>query len=264
MQYIHVVNGDVAGNTLRQALTQAARPDEVVVLRDDLAVGPIADVDGSGYTRAGFWQRVAPHSNIDFIAEMRHALNQLHGLRQGDLEVAIWHGQSPSDQLMLRRAVFHLYQMPQRINEVAMDLRELDTPAPNHLAAIGMYPAAKLARRFSTIAPVSVLRLGRLGYEWQQNVKENADVRLWKGNTLVPAAYHTVDDVILERAPLEWTPASELIGGILGGIEGLLASDWFLFWRCRELIGAGMMVMRGNADSLQNCELRRNLSAGSE
>ena len=132
-------------------------------------------------------------------------------------------------------------------------LAELAEYAPQgRLTAIGMYPAARLARRFSTIAPVSVLRLGRLGYEWQQNVKDNADVRLWKGNTLVPAAYHTVDDVILERAPLEWTPASELIGGILGGIEGLLASDWFLFWRCRDLIGAGMMVMRCNADSLQN------------
>jgi hypothetical protein len=45
MQYIHVVNGDVAGTTLRQALAQAARPDPVVVLRDDLAVGPIADID---------------------------------------------------------------------------------------------------------------------------------------------------------------------------------------------------------------------------
>ena len=65
MQYIHVVNGDVAGNTLRQALAQAARPDPVVVLRDDLAVGPIADVDSTGLIRSGFWQRVAPHTDID-------------------------------------------------------------------------------------------------------------------------------------------------------------------------------------------------------
>ncbi|MGO4329728.1 DUF1835 domain-containing protein [Cupriavidus sp. 2TAF22] len=264
MQYIHVVNGDVAGNTLRQALAQAARPDPVVVLRDDLAVGPIADVDSSGLVRSGFWQRVAPRSDIDFAAEMQHALTQLHGLRKEELEIALWHGQSASDQLMLRRVVFHLYQSPQRINEVAMDLRELEIPARGNLAAIGMYPAARLARRFSTIAPVSVLRLGRLGYEWQQNVKENADVRLWKGNTLVPAAYHTVDEVILERAPLEWAPAAQVVGAVMGAIEGLLASDWFVFWRCRELIGAGQLVLRGNAESLQTCELRRNLSASGE
>ncbi|MBY4898983.1 DUF1835 domain-containing protein [Cupriavidus sp. AU9028] len=264
MQYIHVVNGDMAGNTLRQALAQAARPDPVVVLRDDLAVGPIGDVDANGLARSGFWQRVAPRSEIDFAAEMHMALDQLQGLRQSDLEIAIWHGQSASDQLMLRRVVFHLYQTPQRINEVAMDARELESAPQGKLTAIGMYPAARLARRFSTIAPVSVLRLGRLGYEWQQNVKDNADVRLWKGNTLVPAAYHTVDDVILERAPVEWTPAVEVIAAIMGAIDGLLASDWFLFWRCRELIGAGLMVMRGNADSLQNCELRRNQSASPE
>ncbi|CAG2150816.1 hypothetical protein LMG19282_03858 [Cupriavidus campinensis] len=265
MQYIHVVNGDVAGNTLRQALAQAARPDPVVVLRDDLAVGPIADVDSTGLIRSGFWQRVAPHTDIDFAAEMRQALDQLQSLRRADMEVAIWHGQSASDQLMLRRVVFHLYQAPQRINEVSMDLRELEVPAQGNLAAIGMYPAARLARRFSTIAPVSVLRLGRLGYEWQQNVKENADVRLWKGNTLVPAAYHNVDDVILERAPEDWKPAAEVVASVMGAIEGLLASDWFVFWRCRELIGTGQLVLRGNADSLQTCELRRNqLNASAE
>jgi hypothetical protein len=249
MQYIHVVNGDVAGNTLRQALAQAARPD----------------VDSTGLIRSGFWQRVAPHTDIDFAAEMRQALDQLQALRRDDLEVAIWHGQSASDQLMLRRVVFHLYQAPQRINEVSMDLRELEVPAQGNLAAIGMYPAARLARRFSTIAPVSVLRLGRLGYEWQQNVKENADVRLWKGNTLVPAAYHNVDDVILERAPEDWKPAAEVVASVMGAIEGLLASDWFVFWRCRELISTGQLMLRGNADSLQTCELRRNpLSASAE
>jgi len=264
MQYIHVVNGDVAGNTMRQALAEAARPDPVVVLRDDLAVGPISDVDGSGLIRSGFWQRVAPHSDIDFAAEMRQALDQLQDVRKSEPEVAIWHGQSASDQLMLRRVVFHLYQMPQRINEVALDARELDMPAHNNLTSVGMYPAARLARRFSTIAPVSVLRLGRLGYEWQQCVKENADVRLWKGNTLVPAAYHTVDDVILEHCPAEWTPAAQVVGGVMGAIEGLLASDWFVFWRCRELIGTGQLVLRGNADSLQTCELRRNIAPDAE
>lgn len=105
---------------------------------------------------------------------------------------------------------------------------------------------------------MSVLRLGRLGYEWQQNVKENADVRLWKGNTLVPAAYHNVDDVILERAPADWTPAAQVVGSVMGAVEGLLTSDWFVFWRCRELVSTGQLVLRGNPESLESCEIRRN------
>ena len=258
MQYIHVVNGDIAGNALRQALAQAGRPDSVVILRDDLAVGPLADIDGSGLARSGFWHRVAPSVDVDFASELRRGLGQLQALRREEMEIAIWHGQSAGDQLMLRRVVFHLYQTPQRINEVAMDLRELEAPVLGNLTAIGMYSPARLARRFSTIAPVSVLRLGRLGYEWQQNVKENADVRLWKGNTLVPAAYHTIDEVILERATLDWTPAMQLVTGVTGAIEGLLANDWFVFWRCRELINSGLLVLRGSTDSMETCELRRN------
>ena len=261
MQYIHVVNGDVAGATLKQALAQAGRPDSVVVLRDDLAVGPLADVDSVAMARSGFWQRVAPNSNIDFAAEMRNGLASLADLRDATTEVAIWHGQSAADQLMLRRVAFHLHQSPQRINEVGMDARELEAPnGQGPLTAIGMYSGARLARRFSTIAPVSVLRIGRLAYEWQQTVRENADVRLWKGNTLVPVSYGTVDEVILEHVPTDWASARDVVGSIMGAIDGLLASDWFVFWRCRELVGSGQLLLRGEADSLSTCELRRNVS----
>lgn len=261
MQYIHVVNGDVAGATLKQALAQAGRPDSVVVLRDDLAVGPLADVDSVAMARSGFWQRVAPNSNIDFSAEMRDALASLADVREATTEVAIWHGQSASDQLMLRRVAFHLHQSPQRINEVGMDVRELEAPnGQGPLTSIGMYSGARLARRFSTIAPVSVLRIGRLAYEWQQTVRENADVRLWKGNTLVPVSYATVDEVILEHVPTDWASARDVVGSIMGAIDGLLASDWFVFWRCRELVGNGQLLLRGDADSLSTCELRRNVS----
>ena len=226
MQYIHVGNGDVAGATLKQALAQAGRPDSVVVLRDDLAVGPLVDVDSVAMARSGFWQRVAPNSNIDFAAEMRGALASLADLRDATTEVAIWHGQSASDQLMLRRVAFHLHQSPQRINEVGMDVRELEAPnGQGPLTTIGMYSGARLARRFSTIAPVSVLRIGRLAYEWQQTVRENADTRLWKGNTLVPVSYGTVDEVILEHVPTDWASARDVVGSIMGAIDGLLASE---------------------------------------
>ncbi|WP_439892445.1 DUF1835 domain-containing protein [Ralstonia sp. 25C] len=261
MQYIHVVNGDVAGATLKQALAQAGRPDSVVVLRDDLAVGPLADVDSVAMARSGFWQRVAPNSNIDFAAEMRNGLASLADLRDATTEVAIWHGQSASDQLMLRRVAYYLCQSPQRINEVGMDVRELEAPnGQGPLTTVGMYSGARLARRFSTIAPVSVLRIGRLAYEWQQTVRENADVRLWKGNTLVPVSYGTVDEVILEHVPTDWASARDVVGSIMGAIDGLLASDWFVFWRCRELVGNGQLLLRGEADSLATCELRRNVS----
>ncbi|MGN5480130.1 DUF1835 domain-containing protein [Cupriavidus basilensis] len=44
MQYIHVVNGDVAGNTLRQALARGSPARSTSSIpRDDLAVGPLLD-----------------------------------------------------------------------------------------------------------------------------------------------------------------------------------------------------------------------------
>ena len=222
---------------MRQALAEPPGPTRWwVVLRDDLAVGPLSDIDSTGLIRSGFWQRVAPHSDIDFAAEMRQALDQLQDVRKSETEVAIWHGQSASDQLMLRRVVFHLYQAPQRINEVALDVRELDMPAHSHLASVGMYPAARLARRFSTIA-----RSRCCAWDGWATVaamrQENADVRLWKGNTLVPAPHGGRRDPGALPGRMDARRAG---GGRRDGRgRGLLASDWFVFWRCRELIGTG-------------------------
>jgi hypothetical protein len=66
--------------------------------------------------------------------------------------------------------------------------------------------------------------------------------------------------VILEHVPTDWASARDVVGSIMGAIDGLLASDWFVFWRCRELVGNGQLLLRGEADSLSTCELRRNVS----
>lgn len=259
LPYIHVVYGDSAGGTLRHALAQAGRSDQIVVLRDDLAIGPLAGIDDDAQARARFWQRVAPHGDIDFALEMQRVLDKLHMLQGEVADVVIWHGPCAADQLLLRRVVSHMRQTPHRIHEVAMDVRELVGTVTNALASVAMYPPERLSPHCFGMTPVASARISQLCDEWQQCVEANAEMRQWKNDALVSAPYRMADEVILQRTPPEWTRASRVVGDVLCAIDGVLASDGFIFWRCLELVDAGELALQGHAALMRSCELRRPL-----
>ncbi len=245
LPYIHVVYGDSAGGTLRHALAKAGRSDQIVVLRDDLAIGPLAGIDDHVQSRVRFWKRIAPHGDIDFALEMQRVLDKLQMLQREVADVVIWHGPCASDQLLLRRVVAHLRGTPHRIHEVAMDVRELVGTVSNELASVAMYPPERLSAQCFHTTPMAPMRIRQLSDEWQQSVEANAEMRLWKNHALVSAAYCLADAVILQHATSDWVRASRVVGDVMGAIEGMLASDGFIFWRCLELAEAGELALRG-------------------
>lgn len=64
----------------------------------------------------------------------------------------------------------------------------------------------------------------------------------------VPMSYGTVNGVILEHVPINWASARDVVDNIMDIIDGLLASDWSVFWRCREPVGNGQLLSCGRAD----------------
>src|ERR1700759_5621740 len=121
MSMIHVTNGDTAAESLREAWRLAGRDERVVALKDDLAIGPLKGVDDNQETRAAFWQQVLDQHKIDFIASLKEQDALLQGLVRSDAQVVVWHGQSASDQLTLRRVAYYLRNAPQRLNETRLN-----------------------------------------------------------------------------------------------------------------------------------------------
>ncbi|VVE00227.1 DUF1835 domain-containing protein [Pandoraea anhela] len=260
MNTIHVVCGDIAAQQLRAAMAQAQRADPVLVLRDDLAIGPLREIDENERQRAAFWQRVAPSAGRDYAGELREALVSLQRLVEGDNAVVCWHGDSACDQLMLRRVAFMLRSTPARLNEIALRGSDL-SPAghasdANRRTSVGMYSPDVLAQRFARIAPISLLRIGRLSLEWRALKQVNTQVRRWVHNTFEGATFAEIDDQILARAPVAWTPMAAFLGELMPRIEGFFATDSFLLWRCRELGAAGRLALRGDTTAASACDLR--------
>jgi len=260
MNTIHVVCGDIAAQQLRAAMAQAQRADPVLVLRDDLAIGPLREIDENERQRAAFWQRVIPSAGRDYAGELREELASLQRLVEGDNAVVCWHGDSASDQLTLRRVAFMLRGTPARLNEIVLRGSDLTGAVngsdANRRTSVGMYTPEVLAERFVRIAPISLLRIGRLSLEWRALKQVNTQVRRWVHNTFEGATFAEIDDQILNRAPVAWTPMAAFLGEMMPRVEGFFATDSFLLWRCRELGAAGRLALRGDTTAAAACDLR--------
>ncbi|MFM0052733.1 DUF1835 domain-containing protein [Caballeronia grimmiae] len=258
MNMIHVTNGDNAAQSLTEALRLAGRNDQVIALRDDLAVGPIRDVDESPVARATFWRQVW-NSAVDFEAELKTQQTLFGRLARGDAQVVVWHGQSAADQLTLRRVAYHLRNVPQRLNEAKLNLADLgDAAGDVHQAtAVGMFSPQQLLVKLPSAAPISVLRISRLALEWQEAKHSNAENRRLRDNMLVSGTWTDVDEAMLDIATSEWRPARRICGEAMAQRFDFLLSDSVAFWRCRELVAAGRLKIRGTPSEIADAELRR-------
>ncbi|SPB13970.1 hypothetical protein NOV72_01219 [Caballeronia novacaledonica] len=266
MNMIHVTNGDCAAQSLTDALRRAERDERVIVLRDDLAVGPIRDIDESPLVRATFWRQVM-NSAVDFEGELEEQQALFGRLARGDDQIVVWHGQSASDQLTLRRVAYHLRNAPQRLNEAKLTHDDLTIAADesdpervgraDRATAVGMFSPKQLLAKLPTAAPISVLRISRLALEWQEAKYANAETRRLRDNMLVSGTWIDIDEALLDLAGPEWKPAREIAGAAMAQRFDFMLSDAVAFWRCRELVTSGRLKIRGTPSEISQAELRR-------
>ena len=107
----HLVCGDNAVAGVSHVIGQEAAAG-LRVLRDDLAVGPLGDVDTPPCAaRAAFWGAVWPAGLMpvpDFAADLPADAQWLAGLALQERPVTVWHGDSASEQLLLARVAHAL------------------------------------------------------------------------------------------------------------------------------------------------------------
>ncbi|MGF6263984.1 hypothetical protein OKW49_004912 [Paraburkholderia youngii] len=262
MSTIHLTNGDVAAESLRTALAQAGRDDRVQPLRDDLAVGPLRGVDDAPSVRADFWERVNADTRRDFVREFREQAAVLDGLSNDTANLVVWHAESASDQLMLRRVCYLVRNSPQRLNEVRLSIADLADPQAwahtrkDRATSVGMFAPDVLQAHLPDAAPISVLRISRLALEWQEVKQANGETRRWRDNTFTNGSFAELDTLILERASDDWQPAARVAAYVMTSELWFLASDSIVLWRMRELATQRRIHLRGDANEWRSLELR--------
>ncbi|MFZ5960638.1 DUF1835 domain-containing protein [Pseudomonas knackmussii] len=238
---LHLVCGDYAAEVLRAAMASGALPPAPVrVMPDDLAVGPLHGVDAPPcLERARFWHQLGADVLTDRAIATELSADA-EWLRAPDAErLCLWHGDSASEQLLLRRVCALL---PARVELHAVaggsgecrsgTRRAIAMLAPTELAAL---PAEHLD---------SASR-DRLGAQWQHWRERDDTLRLWLDGRLQGADYALIDNALLAECSAEWRPARRLIAPVMAGVDGLFVTDLLSLWRLRQLAVEGRLETRG-------------------
>src|SRR5687767_931328 len=146
---LHLCCGDSAAGTIREGLSESA----VLVLRDDLAVGPLGDVDSDRPdARAAFWhallaeeQREAIESGGTLVDQLAAEAAALRDLPDSAEKIVIWHGTGAAEQLTLRRALWALRDAVTAVEEVAVGPALLPAAGRRDMAAVAMLPPEAVA-----------------------------------------------------------------------------------------------------------------------
>ncbi|GAB3371343.1 DUF1835 domain-containing protein [Azotobacter armeniacus] len=238
----HLVCGDLAAEAIRPLLGEAAR---IGVLRDDLAVGPLLDVEEPPCAvRAAFWQGVWPPGQAQppFAAQLAEEAQWLAGLARQAEPVTVWHGDSASEQLLLARIAAAFLDAPLELREVACGSGDSGV---RQRRAVSQCSPQQLRDCQRQARPLSAGRRAELAGQWRQAVAENGGVRRWRAGAFHTEDYRLVDGMLLCLCSRDWQALPLLLSQAMRCCSGFFATDLFLAWRLRELARQGRVDFAG-------------------
>jgi len=215
------------------------------VLRDDLAVGPLGDVDTMPCAaRVAFWRAVWPADVKpvpDFAADLPADAQWLAGLALQDRPVTVWHGDSASEQLLLARVASAL-------EGSTVALIEVPCGTGNSWVQSRQAVAMHAPQALLTLAKPRVVEAERrasLAAQWRAAVADDGLIHRWQAGRFTAEDYQIIDAALLRHARAEPQPLARVMAEVMARCDGFFATDFFLFWRARELAASGQLVVDG-------------------
>ncbi|MCP9340211.1 DUF1835 domain-containing protein [Stutzerimonas xanthomarina] len=233
----HITCGDLAADSVRQLLAEG---NELRVLRDDLAVGPLADIESPPCTmRLAFWEQtwpvgLEPQPDFSGIAEDAEWLAGLPGQSR---HVTVWHGDSASEQLTLARVAAALEGSSITLYEVACGTGESRVGTR---MAVSMHAPDALAALYQP-GLVEAGRIAELAGQWRAVVAENAAIRRWVDGCFLGEDNERIDSELIAACGDDWLPLSRAMAEVMVHCDGFFPTDLFLYWRARELAKRGVI-----------------------
>ncbi|MGK9067062.1 DUF1835 domain-containing protein [Stutzerimonas chloritidismutans] len=241
----HLTCGDLAADNVRQLLAEG---NELRILRDDLAVGPLADIESPPCAeRVVFWERVWParlEPQPDFAGVAADA-EWLASIGTQSRQFTVWHGDSASEQLMLARVAAALEGSPLPFYEVVCGTGDSRAGAR---MAVSMHAPDALAALYQPRL-VEPIRTANLASQWRAAVAENAAIRRWVDGRFVGEDNAQIDEALVGACRDDWMPLARAMAEVMGHCNGFFATDMFLYWRARELARRGVLLLSDDAQA---------------
>lgn len=254
---IHIVFNESEVDLMSQVIAQdETLVGEVIQIKDDFAVGPLAGIDTEeGWqARYNWWMSLLEGSSYagsnsvrfddrETVKELKEKLTADSGE-----EIWIWMGQNQHD------VTGYYWLMPQ-LSEYAGRIMVLylnNLPFINEKGQI-FYPSW-----LSEIQPKEFLKAKKLSRpvtlsefevdpdEWKRLVEENGMVRILEGGKKIASKEETFyDNEVIKNLTGDWQKATRVLTNTLHRMK-IKTGDVFLMWRMKQLIGEGKIEVTGD------------------
>jgi len=242
---IHIISGNEAAENLKAAFELDENlKGKVVVLQDELGIGPIAnDAEGFGAVRTSFWQRLGAADDFESKDEKRIE-KVIRKAKEKEQPVCLWLAPNVTDVCAYYYLLTRFKDHPGMFHVINID----SLPFFNEKGAI-FYP-----KNFSEVLPKEFVKTKRLlkevslaDYEtewetWGQLQSENAMVRIHKGGKEIESAYETYFDntlyFIINKEPQRGSKiVRQAIGKTDQAVNGL-----FLYSRLQQMVANEQII----------------------
>ncbi len=255
---IHVVFNESETGLMKKVMEMdETLAGEVLQIRDDYAVGPLAELDTEeGWqARLDWWKTLlagSPYSHAAGSFDDRETVKALKEKLDADpaLEVWIWMGQNQHDVtgyywLMPRLRSYQGRVMVLYLNNLPFINEKGQIFYPSWLHEIQpkeFLKARKLAR------PITLSEFEIDPDDWKRIVEENAMVRILEGGKKIVGKEESFYDAeILRNITGEWQKATRALTNILHRMK-IKTGDVYIMWRMKQLIAEGKIVVSGEME----------------
>lgn len=252
---IHIVFNESETDLMKQVIEMdETLSGDVVQIKDDFAVGPLANIDTpEGWqARLDWWANISQGSPYDGIVgsfDDRETVAQLKTKldENPEEELWIWMGQNQHDvtgyywlmpqfrEYQGRIMILYLNNLP-FINEKGL----IFYPSWLHeIQPREFVKAKKLAR------PITMSEFEIDPDEWRKISEENAIVRMLEGGKKIVGKEDSFyDKEIIKNLTGDWQKATRVLSNTLNRMK-IKTGDIFLMWRMKHLISEGKIDVTG-------------------
>jgi len=265
---IHIVFNEPDVKVLQQAIAMdETLQGEVVLIRDDYAVGPLNNIYiGDGIqARRDWWQQVlaggdyAGKEATDEVNDYKIAANLVGTMRRDDTaQIWIWAAQNKHDVCGYYWLLFYLKEFQGRVHILYLNNLPFINEKGNIFYPVNLHEiqpkeflkARKLAR------PVTLSEFEIDPDEWTKLCNENKGVRLLEGGKkLIQADYDYYDAELKKIITQDWQKASKIIQQFLNKSKNT-TGDAYLLWRLKVMLAQEQFDAQGKIGNMKDFEIK--------
>ena len=252
---IHIVFQQSDVDTLQEAIKLDENlQGEIVEIKDELAVGPIADIyETEGYqTRRDWWKKILEHSayteQLNIIDDKLTAHQLKEKLKDESQQAWIWMAPNQHDVCGYYWLINQLKEFEGRVYILSLNNLPFISDKGNIFYPRDLFeiPPKEFIKAKKLARPVTISEFELDADEWKKLCSENGIVRILEGGKKIiskDADYYDSD--ILKALTQEPQKLHKIFGTLFSKMK-LHTGDVFLVWRMKELANEGKLEIIGD------------------